>query len=69
MPTYKFKVAMSCGGCSGAVTRILQKTEGVQNFDVSLETQLVTVTTDTLSQDQVFEAVKKSGKPTEIVPS
>ncbi|KAJ3151042.1 Cytosolic copper metallochaperone [Geranomyces variabilis] len=69
MPTYKFKVAMSCGGCSGAVTRILQKTEGVQNFDVSLETQLVTVTTDTLTQDQVFEAVKKSGKATEIVPS
>ncbi|KAI8591433.1 heavy metal-associated domain-containing protein [Geranomyces variabilis] len=69
MPTYKFKVTMSCGGCSGAVTRILQKTEGVQNFDVSLETQLVTVTTDTLTQDQVFEAVKKSGKATEIVPS
>ncbi|KAJ3158247.1 Cytosolic copper metallochaperone [Geranomyces michiganensis] len=60
---------MTCGGCSGAVTRILQKTEGVQNFDVSLETQLVTVTSDTLTQDQVYEAVKKSGKATEIVPS
>ncbi|EJD41033.1 copper ion chaperone, partial [Auricularia subglabra TFB-10046 SS5] len=26
--TYKFNVKMTCGGCSGAVTRALQKTEG-----------------------------------------
>lgn len=25
---YKFDVAMSCGGCSGAVTRVLQKLDG-----------------------------------------
>lgn len=25
---YKFNVAMSCGGCSGAVTRVLQKLDG-----------------------------------------
>ncbi|KAI8917680.1 heavy metal-associated domain-containing protein [Powellomyces hirtus] len=65
--TYKFKVGMSCGGCSGAVTRILSKTDGVSSFDVSLETQTVTVKTPTLSQEAVFEAIKKAGKPTEII--
>jgi copper chaperone CopZ len=27
--TYKFNVAMSCGGCSGAVDRVLKKLEGM----------------------------------------
>jgi copper chaperone len=26
--TYKFNVAMSCGGCSGAVERVLKKLDG-----------------------------------------
>jgi len=26
--TYKFNVAMSCGGCSGAITRVLNKLDG-----------------------------------------
>jgi copper chaperone len=25
---YKFNIAMSCGGCSGAVERVLKKLEG-----------------------------------------
>lgn len=26
--TYKFDVAMSCGGCSGAIERVLKKLDG-----------------------------------------
>lgn len=26
--TYKFNVSMSCGGCSGAVDRVLKRLEG-----------------------------------------
>jgi hypothetical protein len=26
--TYKFNVAMSCGGCSGAVDRVLKRLDG-----------------------------------------
>jgi copper chaperone len=26
--TYKFNIAMSCGGCSGAVERVLKKLDG-----------------------------------------
>jgi copper chaperone len=34
---------MSCGGCSGAVERILNKAEGVESFDIDLEAKKVTV--------------------------
>ena len=62
---YKYKVGMTCSGCSNAVNRILSKTEGVSSFDISLENQLVTVKSKSLSQEQVFEVIKKSGKPVE----
>jgi copper chaperone len=29
--TYKFNVAMSCGGCSGAVERVLKKLDGMHS--------------------------------------
>jgi copper chaperone len=38
-----FKVQMACGGCSGAVTRILKKIDGVAEVATNLETQGVTV--------------------------
>ncbi|KAJ5420068.1 hypothetical protein N7465_002587 [Penicillium sp. CMV-2018d] len=60
---YKFNVTMTCGGCSGAVERVLKKLEGVKTFDVSLESQTVNVTTEpTISYDDVLEKIKKTGK-------
>ncbi|KAJ6036052.1 Metal homeostasis factor ATX1 [Penicillium herquei] len=60
---YKFNVAMSCGGCSGAVERILKKLEGVKSYDVSLESQTATIATEpSLSYDTVLAAIKKTGK-------
>ncbi|KAF9401790.1 hypothetical protein BGX21_000584 [Mortierella sp. AD011] len=53
MPVYKYDVTMTCTGCSGAVTRVLSKLEGVNKFDVSLENQKVTVESETLSEDAV----------------
>jgi copper chaperone CopZ len=32
--SYKFNVTMTCGGCSGAVTRVLQKLEGMSPVNV-----------------------------------
>jgi len=29
--TYKFNIAMSCGGCSGAVERVLKKLDGASH--------------------------------------
>ncbi|KAF1350856.1 putative iron/copper transporter Atx1 [Delphinella strobiligena] len=61
--TYKFNVTMTCGGCSGAVERVLKKLDGVKSFDVSLDSQTATVTTaDTLDYPTVLEKIKKTGK-------
>ncbi|KAK0099368.1 Cytosolic copper metallochaperone [Cadophora gregata] len=61
--TYKFNVSMSCGGCSGAVNRVLGKLEGVKSYDVSLDTQTATVVTEpSLSYDKVLATIAKTGK-------
>ncbi|CAG8981942.1 hypothetical protein HYALB_00013823 [Hymenoscyphus albidus] len=60
---YKFGVAMSCGGCSGAVNRVLGKLEGVKSYEVSLETQTATVVAEpTLSYERVLQTIQKTGK-------
>jgi len=46
MPETKFEVGMTCGGCQGAVTRILKKLDGVESVDANLETKLVTISYD-----------------------
>lgn len=37
-------------------------TDKVTSFDVNLERQLVMVETDSLSQDEVLDVIKKTGK-------
>ena len=62
--TVVLKVAMMCTGCSGAVERVLGKMEGVQSFDVNLETQKVTVV-GTVTMEEVVAAIAKTGKAVE----
>ncbi|KAG1827243.1 uncharacterized protein BJ212DRAFT_1257990 [Suillus subaureus] len=55
---------MTCGGCSGAVTRVLTKAQqegSVSSFDVSLETQLVNVK-GPIEKDALVEKIRKTGK-------
>lgn len=56
---------MTCSGCSGAVTRVLEKAQkdgsGVETFDVSLEKQEVLVTGD-IPYDDLEAKIKKTGK-------
>jgi len=62
--TYKFDVKMTCGGCSGAVTRVLEKAKasgGVSEFNVDLQTQEVVVK-GTTPYDEVLATIKKTGK-------
>ncbi|PYI04824.1 heavy metal transport/detoxification protein [Aspergillus sclerotiicarbonarius CBS 121057] len=60
---YKFNVSMSCGGCSGAVERVLKKLDGVKSFDVNLESQTADVVTEpAVSYDTVLATIKKTGK-------
>ncbi|KAJ7452383.1 hypothetical protein B0H11DRAFT_2073182 [Mycena galericulata] len=61
---YKFDVKMTCSGCSGAVTRVLDKAKpdgGVSDFSVSLETQEVLVT-GTIPYEDLLAKLKKTGK-------
>jgi len=60
--TYKFKVVMSCTGCSGAVDRALKKLDGIDKVDISMENQTVFVTTKTATYDEVLEKIQKTGK-------
>ncbi|GAA96971.1 uncharacterized protein L969DRAFT_90379 [Mixia osmundae IAM 14324] len=63
--TYQFNVAMSCGGCSGAIKRVLDKTEGIQQHTEDLPSQLVTVVVpsiETPSFDVILEKIRKTGK-------
>ncbi|KIW12997.1 hypothetical protein PV08_08184 [Exophiala spinifera] len=60
---YKFNVTMTCGGCSGAVERVLKKLDGVKEYNVSLDTQTADITTtDSVSYETVLEKIKKTGK-------
>lgn len=58
---------MACGGCSGAVERVLSKLPGVESFEVSLEKQTAVARGAALVPAAVLEAVSKTGKKTELV--
>ncbi|KAF9409079.1 Cytosolic copper metallochaperone [Entomortierella beljakovae] len=66
MPVFKYDVTMTCSGCSGAVTRVLSKLEGVDSFDVSLETQKVTVESKTLTEEEILAKIQKTGKAAKV---
>ncbi|KAF4443242.1 antioxidant and metal homeostasis factor [Fusarium acutatum] len=59
--TYEFNITMSCGGCSGAIDRVLKKLDGVESYDVSLENQTAKVVT-ALPYDTVLQKIAKTGK-------
>uniref|UniRef100_A0A5B6ZYM0 HMA domain-containing protein n=1 Tax=Davidia involucrata TaxID=16924 RepID=A0A5B6ZYM0_DAVIN len=61
--TVVLKVGMSCGGCSGAVKRVLDKMEGVESFDIDLKEQKVTVKGN-VQPEAVLQTVSKTGKKT-----
>ncbi|OMH80924.1 Metal homeostasis factor ATX1 [Zancudomyces culisetae] len=60
---YKYKVKMTCSGCSGAVNRVLSRLPQVHNIDIDMENQIVTVKT-TLSKEEIFQVISKTGKET-----
>ncbi|KAL7918647.1 heavy-metal-associated domain-containing protein [Trichoderma austrokoningii] len=59
--TYEFNVTMTCGGCSGAIERVLKKLEGVESYEVSLDKQTAVVVTE-LPYETVLEKIHKTGK-------
>ncbi|KAK7920755.1 hypothetical protein PG985_008777 [Apiospora marii] len=61
--TYKFGVHMTCGGCSGAIDRVLKKLDGVKSHEVSLDKQeAIVVAEPGLDYETVLRTIKKTGK-------
>ncbi|KAG2669396.1 hypothetical protein I3760_14G032900 [Carya illinoinensis] len=61
--TVVLKVGMSCGGCVGAVKRVLEKMEGVESYNIDLKEQKVTVK-GSVQPEAVLQTVSKTGKKT-----
>ncbi|KAI4141247.1 MAG: hypothetical protein L6R39_005446 [Caloplaca ligustica] len=54
---------MTCSGCSGAVDRVLKKMQGINRYEVSLESQTADVYAEEgLAYETVLEKIKKTGK-------
>jgi copper chaperone len=67
-----FKVGMTCGGCSSAVTRILKRIDGVEEVECNVETKDVKVTcAESVESSVLLEALEKwsasSKKSVELV--
>eukprot|EP01032_Pedospumella_encystans_P029799 gene29799-33639_t len=61
--TVSFKVGMTCGGCKGAVTRILTKIEGVTEVKADVDTKLVDVVCeDAVDGEVLHNALKNWGE-------
>ncbi|KAF9195358.1 Cytosolic copper metallochaperone [Haplosporangium sp. Z 11] len=66
MTQFKFNVTMSCGGCSGAVTKALNNLPGVNKCEVSLENQTATVESSSLTEAEILAAIQKTGKSVKV---
>lgn len=66
MVTSQYNVKMTCEGCTNAINRILTKNKDnllIQDYDISLENQQVTINHDEkVNDDEILAVLKKSGK-------
>ncbi|KAF3334777.1 heavy metal-associated isoprenylated plant protein 26-like protein [Carex littledalei] len=60
-------VHMDCQGCERKIRKALQKVEGVEQVEIDLERQKVTVT-GWVDQNKVLKAVRKTGRKAVIWP-
>ncbi|MDP2176163.1 MAG: heavy metal-associated domain-containing protein [Bacteroidota bacterium] len=55
---------LSCGGCVNTITKKLREIKGVENVDVNLDTQLVTVAClESIDRTELTEMLKSIGYP------
>lgn len=59
----QFSAEMSCEGCSGAITKILQKIAGVSDIDCSIPEQKVTIMADnSIDPSSILERLRVWGE-------
>lgn len=69
MKTLKFKTNINCGGCVKAVTPFLNGEKEIAHWEVDTADpdKILTVSTSTLSAEDVEQVVKKAGYTAEEV--
>ena len=69
MKTLKFKTNINCSGCIRSVTPFLNGEKEIAHWEVDTVNpdKILTVSTDTLTADEVEEVVKKAGYKAEKI--
>ena len=63
MKTLKFKTNINCNNCIRSVTPFLNEVDSIDEWsvDINNENKILTIMSDTGSEDDVVEAVKRAG--------
>lgn len=63
MKTIALKTNINCGGCVARVTPVLNKVAGENNWKVDTQNpnKILSVNTDSISEQDVIQAVTKAG--------
>lgn len=62
MKVYKFKTNINCSGCVAGVTPFLNRVENIRwEVDTNNPDKILTIETDTASEDEIMRVVKKAG--------
>ncbi|KAF5206480.1 Heavy metal-associated isoprenylated plant protein [Thalictrum thalictroides] len=67
MSITEMKVHMCCPGCEAKIKKALLKLEGIDNIDIDMNMQKVTVT-GWAEQKKVLKAARKTGRRAELWP-
>ncbi len=64
MNTLKFKTNLKCAGCMNAIKPYMDNLEGIESWDVDLDSsdKIVKVVTNTATADEIKEAIEKAIK-------
>lgn len=63
MKTLKFKTTINCGGCIASVTPGMNALHGIEKWsvDISDPNKILTVETDSLTEEAIIENLKSKG--------
>lgn len=63
MNTFKFKTNINCGGCVSTVTPFLNGVDGITAWkvDTNNKDKILTVVTDTATEQDLIDSVQKAG--------
>ena len=68
MKTFKFKTNINCGGCVSGVTPFLNQLENTDwKVDTENPDKILTVKSESVSEEEIIRMVKKAGYEIELV--